>query len=208
MKPTLVLVLLIFLMTSCKEDNQTVAKQNETIEATNVVNEVAANRSDSKPIGDALCNINGEDWVYTKASGIVSTHAKTKERTSMVTFKKKLDKGSESIQLTYNADSFELIDVSVQLRQIKKDGSLFTCYYRFNQELKERFPECEISGTLDLSDAVTLSGTAEIKNLPIRHEKESLKNNEDAIITITDLKFTDVGYSDIDKFTNAYKKKD
>ncbi|CAN0605202.1 unnamed protein product, partial [Ectocarpus sp. 12 AP-2014] len=76
-----------------------------------------------------LCKINGKDWAYTKASGIISMEGKPRKRTAIITFKKKLEKGSESIQLWYNADSFELITTAVQLRFKNKEGKLFTCYY-------------------------------------------------------------------------------
>lgn len=54
-------------------------------------------------------------------------------------------------------------------------------------------------GSIDLSNPSNASGTAEIKNLNINYEKDKLQNAEDAVITVTDLKFTDIGYSDTDK---------
>lgn len=148
--------------------------------------------------GIYLCKINGKDWAYTKASGIVSTHAKTKKRTALITFKKKLEKGSEHFQLTYDTDTFQLIAASLQLKFSKKDGSLFTCYYNLNTETRKRHPESKMSGSIDLSNASSASGTAEIKKLSINYEKGSLKNLENAVLTITGLKFENIGYSDTD----------
>ncbi|MBT8195847.1 MAG: hypothetical protein KJO64_05435, partial [Bacteroidia bacterium] len=129
-----------------------------------------------------LCKINGEDWAYTKASGIITTHKKTGKRTAMITFKKKLEKGSESIQLRYNAESLELEVVSIQLKFQKKEGGLFTCFYELFPVTKDRYPESKISGTIDLSDATSASGIAQIKNINIKFEKERLQNPDDAVI--------------------------
>ena len=149
--------------------------------------------------GTYLCKINGEDWAYTKASGIVSTHAKTKERTALITFKRKLEKGSEHIQLHYDANTFELIKTSLQLKFKNKDGKLFTCYYEISPQLKKHSPQSTMSGTIDISNASSASGTAEIINLNIRYEKGKLFDSKNAIVNLTDLKFSGVGYSDTDK---------
>lgn len=203
MKKFATLVLLVFFVSSCKESNKNSEVENKTIE---ISKNAATAKTKSQNTTTYLCKINGRDWAYTKASGIVSTHARTKKRTALITFKKKLEKGSESIQLHYDADSFELEVVSVQLKFSKKDGKLFTCFYDLHPDTRDRYPESELSGSIDLSDLTTASGIAELKNINIKYEKESLQNSEDAIINITGLKFTNVGYSDIDKFVKSYKK--
>ena len=149
--------------------------------------------------GTYLCKINGEDWAYTKASGIVSTHAKTKERTALITFKRKLEKGSENIQLYYDANTFELIKTTLQLKFKNKDGKLFTCYYEISPPLKKHSPQNTMSGNIDISNSSSASGTAEITNINIRYEKGKLLDSKNGTISLTDLKFSGVGYSDTDK---------
>ncbi|MCF6279563.1 MAG: hypothetical protein L3J14_04365 [Flavobacteriaceae bacterium] len=191
MKGYTILILLIFLAISCKDANQTPIKQKKTVET-------VTKETSTKSNSTYLCKINGKDWAYTKASGILSTHAKTKKRTALITFKKKLKKGSEHFQLTYDANTFQLIAASLQLKFPKKDGSLFTCYYDLKPVTRKRHPESELSGSIDLSNSSNASGVAEIKNLSINYEKGNLKNLEDAVLNITGLKFNNIGYSDTD----------
>ncbi|OUS02494.1 hypothetical protein A9Q86_03035 [Flavobacteriales bacterium 33_180_T64] len=188
-----IILIAILLLVACK--SETKKDTNETVK-----DEITEITTNVKPKGNTtyLCKINDIDWAYTKASGILSTHAKTKKRTALITFKKKLEKGSEHLQLTYDADTFQLIAASLQLKFPKKDGSLFTCYYDLKPETRKRHPESELSGSIDLSNASSASGTAEIKNLNINYEKENLKNLENAVLTITGLKFENIGYSDTD----------
>jgi hypothetical protein len=153
-----------------------------------------------------LCQINGRDWAYTKASGIVSMEGKPRKRTAIITFTKKLEKGSETIQLYYDADSFELIIASLQLKFKNKDGKLFTCYYYLSPDTQKHSPKSIMSGTVDLSNLTAASGTADVSNINIKYEKEALLNPEEGVVTLTDLEFTAIGYSDIDKLSNAFKK--
>ncbi|WP_156950122.1 hypothetical protein [Maribacter antarcticus] len=153
-----------------------------------------------------LCQINGRDWAYTKASGIVSMEGKPRKRTAIITFTKKLEKGSETIQLYYDADSFELIIASLQLKFKNKDGKLFTCYYYLSPDTQKHSPKSIMSGTVDLSNLTAASGTAVVSNINIKYEKEALLNPEEGVVTLTDLEFTAIGYSDIDKLSNAFKK--
>jgi hypothetical protein len=205
MKTVIIILVTILSLSSCKKtiekqvstDNNLIENQEENTQPLSKKETVNSNK---------LCQINGENWAYTKASGIVSTHAKTEKRTAIITFKKKLEKGSESIQLRYDANSSELEVVSIQLKFQKKEGGVFTCFYELFPDTRDRHPESELSGTIDLSDPSSASGVAEIKNLNIKYEKENLLNLDDAVINITDLKFTDIGYSDITKFVKSYKK--
>ncbi|WCO01739.1 hypothetical protein [Psychroserpens ponticola] len=197
----LITLIVILLLVACK--TETKKDNNET-----VITQPKEEVSTSKPKDNNetyLCRINSKDWAYTKASGIVSTHAKTKKRTALITFKKKLEKGSEHLQLTYDAVTFQLIAVSVQLRLPKKDGKLSTAYFDLKPETRKRHPESELSGSIDLSNASVTIGTAEITNLNINYEKDKLKNAEDSVLNITGLKFENIGYSDTDKLVNTYK---
>ena len=206
MKKNIIILVAIISFSSCKKNNEDQVSNGDT----SVQNEELSTKSfpeKEKIDSNNLCQINGRDWNYTMASGIVSTHARTKKRTALITFTKKLKKGSESIQLHYDTDSFELIAVSLILKFPKKEEKkLFTCYYDLNPDTRDRYPESELSGTIDLSDSTSTSGTAEIKNLNIKYEKENLQNAEDAVISVTGLKFTNIGYSDIDNLFKPSKE--
>lgn len=193
MKSYTFIIVLLLLVTACKE---TTTVANETTE---VIIKEASTTTKPKSNTTYLCKINGKDWAYTKASGIISADRKTKKRTAIITFKKKLDKGSEHLQLTYDADTFQLIAASLQLKFPKKEGSLFTCYYELKPETRKRHPESDLLGAIDLSNASVASGSGDINNLNIKFEKANLQNIEDAVLDISGLKFTNVGYSDLDK---------
>lgn len=152
-----------------------------------------------------LCTINGKDWAYTKASGIISKDRKTKKRIALMTFTKKLQKGSESIQLRYDADSFQLLIASIQLRFKSNEGKLFTCYYELFPDTKKKSPDATMLGSIDLSDQSTASGNAKITNLNIKYESEKLEDQANGTINLSDLEFSGVGYSDIDKLSNTSK---
>ncbi len=205
MKNISVILVVIISLLSCKKNNEEqISTDNDSVQN----QEVKTKSLSEKEIVNTnnLCQINGQAWAYTKASGIVSTHARTKKRTALITFTKKLNKGSESIQLHYDADSFEIIIASLQLKFKNKDGKLFTCYYDLHPDTRNRHPQSELSGSINLSDPSSASGVAEIKNLNIKYEKEKLLNAEDAVISVTGLKFTNIGYSDIDNLFKPSKK--
>ncbi len=196
-----IILLSFFSFVACGGDSEATA---EVVEETTLTPEVAM----SKPLpqnvnqGTKLCEINGVAWAYTKASGIVSRHKNSGKRTAIITFKKKLEKGSESIQLYYDGDSFELEKVTAQLKLAKNGGDRMTGFFSFDPNLRGKQPDAQLSGTLDLSDPSTAAGTAEATDVNISYEKNLLANPEDAVINITGLTFSDVGYSDL----NAVKK--
>jgi len=200
-----ILTLVFSLLMSCntkvnKEVDNTKQTSSEALQNSNLEVEVKKDNT-----GTFLCKINGKDWSYTKASGIISMEGKPRKRTAIITFKKKLKKGSESIQLYYNADSSELITASMQLRFKNKEEKLFTCYYYLDSNTKKRNPNSKMSGVIDLSNLTTASGTATVSNMNIKYEGEKLGNPENATLNLTDLTFSGVGYSDIAKLAKAYK---
>jgi len=197
MKTTFYMLSIIFLIGACKNDNQKeVNKHNNQDQE-----EKIRTKTEDKAVneGTYLCKINGKDWAYTKASGIVSRHKKTGKRTAIITFKKQLEKGSESVQLYYDSDSFELESASLQLKFPKKGGTLMTGFYDLFPDTRDKNPESDMSGTLDLSNPTTASGTAELIKFNMKYEKGLLENPKDAVVTVSDLNFSGVGYSDIDK---------
>jgi len=197
MKSTFYILSIIFLIGACKNDNQKeVNKHNNQDQE-----EKISTKTEVKVVneGTYLCKINGKDWGYTKASGIVSKNKKTGKRTAIITFKKKLEKGSESVQLKYDGDTFKLESASLQLKFPKKDGNLMTGFYDLFPDTRDRNPESEMSGIIDLSNATTASGIAELIKFNMKYEKELLENPKDAVITVSGLKFSGIGYSDLDK---------
>jgi cytoskeletal protein RodZ len=192
----LLVFLLLFAITSCKESTE------KTKDNTNKVEDTRENKSvevKSNTNTTYLCKINGEDWSYTKASGIVSRHKKTKKRTAIITFTKKLDKGKETVQLFYDGDTYQLEKVSIHLKQPKKDGGEMTAMYQLLIEGGRRLPDSNISGTLDLSNPTTVSGTANVKNMKMLFEEEQLEDKTMTVITLTPLSFDGIGYSELNK---------
>ncbi len=204
MKNHLILLAVIISLVSCQNTNE----EQVATDKKPVQNQAA----ETKPLpqkeatsSNTLCQINGKDWAYTKASGIVSTHRKTGERTALLTFTKKLEKGSETIQLYFDADSYELEAAALQLKFKKKEDKLFTCYYTLNAGTRKRNPKSEMSGNIDLSNPTKASGQAEVTNININYEKELLLDPKNATINVTGLKFKDIGYSDLDKVAKSFK---
>ncbi|WP_225034624.1 hypothetical protein [Winogradskyella sp. SM1960] len=202
MKLYIVLLVLIITLTSCKESNETNAlEQSETTETATaeITNKDTRAKSESINKGTFLCKINGKDWAYTKASGIVNTHAKTKKRTAIITFTKKLDKGSESVQLFYDGDTKALEKVTADIKQPKKGGGTMSAMYQLLHEGGQRLSESKISGTIDLSHATAASGTAEVSNMKIRFKEGNLEDASMAVISFSPIQFSGVGYSDLSK---------
>ncbi|NRD19626.1 hypothetical protein HNV08_06170 [Winogradskyella eckloniae] len=168
-------------------------------ETTEIASTEKATKKKTDTNGTFLCEINGKDWHYTKASGIVDTHPKTKKRTAIITFKKKLNKGSESVQLFYDGDNYELEKATAILKTSKKGGGTMSAMYQLLNEGGKRLPDSKISGTLDLSNAQVASGTAEVIQMKIRFEEGELEDQSMAIISFSELKFSGVGYSDLHK---------
>ncbi len=196
-----IILLCFFSFVACSGDSEgTAAVVEETTLAPEV--ETSAPIPQSANQGTKLCEVNGVAWAYTKASGIVSRHKQSGKRTAIITFKKKLEKGSETIQLYYDGDSFTLERVTAQLKWAKNDGGRMTGFYNFDPTSRAKQPDAQLSGTLDLSDPSTAAGTAEATDVNISYEKNLLANPEDAVINITGLSFSGVGYSDL----NAVKK--
>lgn len=206
MKLYTVLIVLIITLTSCKESNENnLLEQSEITEkaTSEVVTKEKPTQSESANNGTFLCEINGKDWSYTKASGIVDTHPKTKKRTAIMTFIKKLDKGKESVQLFYDADTKALEKATAILKTSKKGGGTMSAMYQLLNEGGKRLPDSAISGGIDLSNATAASGTAEVLNMKIRFEEGELEDASMAVISFLSIKFSGVGYSDLDKvFSN------
>ena len=121
--------------------------------------------------------------------------------TVIITFTKKLDKGSESVQLFYDGDSYQLEKATADLKQPKKDGGRMSAMYQLMVAGGTRLPDSEMSGTLDLSNKTVAAGTADVKNMKIRFEEEQLVDQAMSVITLSPLKFEGIGYSDLDKLS-------
>lgn len=204
MKKSLYAFFALLIVNSCGETNKKQTEKEPQEESKKeVVQKKIVKISDNSTF---LCKINGEDWGYTEASGIVSRHKKTGKRTAIITFKKKLDKGSESIQLYYDGDSFDLEKASAHLKFPKKGGGMVSGIYALYPDTRDQNPNSDMSGKLDLSDPTEASGNAELINFNIRYEKDLLDNPDDAIITATGLKFNGIGYSDVNKAFEGLSK--
>ncbi|KAA5823796.1 hypothetical protein FPF71_13985 [Algibacter amylolyticus] len=196
MKAFKVILLLSILVLSCKNDTKTTV-ENKTPEA-EVVKKETPRETIKKQEGTFLCNINGEAWNYTKASGIVSRHKKTQKRTAIITFTKQLEKGKESVQLFYDGDTDLLEEATAILKTPKKGGGTMSAMYQLKVKGGKRVPESKISGTLDLSN-LNASGTAEVSHMKIRFEEDKLADEAMGTLSFTPISFSGVGYSDAEK---------
>jgi len=198
-------ILLAFTLIACGESK----KKEQTSEVTleEATTQTAKKTTDkSTANGTFLCKINGEDWAYTSNNGIVSRNSSTKVRTATIGFKKKLEKGSESIQVEYDVDKNVLNNVWVQLKRPTKDGKIITAFYTQYGNKIHLDPKASLSGTVSLNeDSRKASGTAEI-TISNDYEQDQLANPEDLLITISDLSFSDVSYSDTDDLKKLMKK--
>lgn len=196
MKIHITFLVIIFLCASCKEANKDSKVENKTSE---VVKKEAITTTTPKNSGTFLCKINGKDWSYTKASGIVSRHKKTNKRTAIITFTKQLDKGKEYIQLFYDGDTNALEKVTADIKQPKKGGGRMSAMYLIIYEGGKRLPDSSISGTIDLSDDTVASGTAEVLKMKIRFDEGDLEDETMGVISFSSLRFSGIGYSDSEK---------
>ena len=198
----LITITIILALVACKSEtkkglNDTV--QNESEKVSKTENLKKSPEKETKNKTTYLCKINGKDWGYTKASGIVSRHRKTNKREAIFTFTKQLEKGKETVQLFYDGDTNQLEQVNIHLKVPKTDGKRMTAMYLYYPETMKFHPKAKITGSIDLSNSSNASGNAEVKNLNIRYEKNQLKNTGDEIITVTGINFKGIGYSDADK---------
>jgi hypothetical protein len=204
MKSYTLFIVLALLFNSCKEaTNKTSEAEPETKE---VAIQEAIKKSTPKSNGTYLCKINGIDWAYSKASGIVSRHKKTNKREAIFTFTKKLDKGSETVQLFYDGDGNDLEQVNIHLKVPKKDGERMTAMYIYHPNTGKFHPNAKISGTIDLSNASSASGNAEITDLSIRFDEGNLQNKSDNSITVEGINFKGIGYSEAGKLFGSKSK--
>ncbi len=198
-------IIILTLLFSCGETVKKTEDRAENLTEIDPQNKekTVANRGDNTTY---LCKINGEDWGYTTADGLVSRNSFTNKRTATITFIKILEKGSESIQLEYNVDANTLTRVLAELKRPDKDGNLFTNFYNQSADRLDRNPEASMSGTVTLSeDQRVVAGNA-LFTVQNDFEKDKLGNKGDLLITVSDLNFSGVSYSDTDDLKKLFKK--
>ncbi|WP_296386482.1 hypothetical protein [Winogradskyella sp.] len=187
----------IILFVSCKSETKKEAIINVKTE-TEKPSEITSSEK-SKNNGTYLCTINGKAWHYTKASGIVSRHKKTNKHEAIFTFTKQLEKGKETLQLTYDGDTNQLERISVHLKVPKKDGGRMTAMYLYHPNTTKFHPNAKISGSIDLSNSSNATGNAKVSDLEVRFDKENVKNEDDTVITVKGINFKGIGYSEAGK---------
>ncbi|HCO85035.1 MAG TPA: hypothetical protein DIT95_16115 [Arenibacter sp.] len=198
-------IIILTLLFSCGETVKKTEDRAENLTEIDPQNKekTVANRGDNTTY---LCKINGEDWGYTSADGLVSRNSSTNIRTATITFIKKLEKGSESIQLEYNVDANTLTRVLAELKRPDKDGNLFTNFYNQAADRLDRNPEASISGTVTLSEDQRVAAGNALFTVQNDFEKDKLGNKGDLLITVSDLNFSGVSYSDTDDLKKLFKK--
>ncbi|WP_298553607.1 hypothetical protein [uncultured Algibacter sp.] len=189
-----VLLFIVLVSFSCKESNK--INEEHTLD---IINKKKEPKKETKTKETYLCTINGKPWHYTKASGIVSRHKKTKKREAIFTFTKKLEKGKEIVQLFYDGDTNQLEKANIHLKVLKKDGKRMTAMYTYSSNTTKFHPNAKISGAIDLSNPSNASGNAEISKLDVRFDKNEVKNEADKIISAQGINFKGIGYSEAGK---------
>lgn len=205
MKKTTVFIMLSFILVSCGETN----KKEQSLESATEIKTIETaviNKTTNTSNKNTLCKINGKNWQYTSADGLVTRNSQTKVRTAIMGFKRKLDKGSESIQLAYDVDKNVLNNVWVQLKLPNKEGKIITAFFTQYGDKIDLNPGASLTGTVALSeDSREASGEATITVL-----NDDKKNREFEAeyskITISDLNFSGVPYSDTDDLKKLMNK--
>ena len=198
-------VLVISLLFSCGETNNKEQQiETNTLETatTPQAKEVAKNTSN----GTFLCKVNGEDWYYTSSNGLVSENSATKVRTATIGFTKQLAKGTESIQLEYDVKKNVLNNIWVQLKRPNKEGQLITAFYTQYGDKLHLNPEASMSGTVNLNESGRKASGTAIFTIANDYEQKQLANADDLMVTVTDLNFEDVAYSDTDDLKKLMKQ--
>jgi hypothetical protein len=198
MKKTIsILMVSLVLMASCKET----AKKNQDEEAI-PPQKISKNEA---PDRNTLCKINGEPWSYTEASGIIVSDKKKSARILKLTFTKQVNPGKESVALSFDEATKELLEASVQMKQPGKDGKRIHAIYLYNERTTNSNPKSKGTGQVTIGNGVA-SGTAQLQNLRIQYESSLLDDQEDAEITVTDLSFSNIAFSDVKKEMEAIYK--
>jgi len=199
------ITILLTLILSCGESDK---KAQDTVKGTSEITTQSEEKTTAKSADNTtlLCKINGEDWGYTSADGLVSRNSSTNLRTATITFVRKLAEGSESVQLEYDVDGNTLTRVLAELKRPDKDGNLFTNFYNQSANQLDRNPEASMSGTVSLNEGERIAAGTAVFKVQNDFEKDKLGNASDLLITISDLKFSGVPYSDTDDLKNMFKK--
>ncbi|MFP4846553.1 hypothetical protein [Winogradskyella sp. PE311] len=195
----LITLAVILILVACKSETnkdetiQQTAEKTTQVEASKKATEQSTNKD------TYLCKINGKNWAYTRASGIISRHKKTNKREAIFTFTKQIGKAKETVQLFYDGDTNQLEQVNIHLKVPKTDGKKMTAMYIYHPNTGKFHPDAKISGTIDLSNPSNASGNAEVSDLDVRFDKAQVKNDADTRITVEDLNFSGIGYSEAGK---------
>jgi hypothetical protein len=198
-------IIIMAVLYSCGE---TVKKVEDRAENATEINPESKEKTVAKTADNStyLCKINGEEWGYTSADGLVSRNSSTNVRTATITFIKKLAKGSESVQLEYDVDANTLTRVLAELKRPDMEGNLFTNFYNQSADRLDRNPKASMSGSITLSEDQRVAAGNALFTVQNDFEKDKLGNASDLLITISDLNFSGVPYSDTDDLKKLFKK--
>ena len=198
-------ILLAFILLACGESNNKQVQNKANLEeaATQTTTENTNKSTDNSTF---LCKINGVDWTYSSSNGIVSRNSSTKVRTATIGFRKQLEKGYESIQLEYDVEANVVNSVLVELKRPNKDGKLITAFYTQYAKHLDKNPEASMSGTVSLSQNDRKASGKAMFTIANKNEKDELANTEDLLISVTDLSFSGINYSDTDDLKKLMKK--
>ena len=103
-------------------------------------------------------------------------------------------------------DTNTLTRVLAELKRPDKEGNLFTNFYNQASNRLDKNPEASMSGTITLDEDERVAMGTAVFTVQNDFEKDKLGNPEDLLITISELNFSAVSYSDTDDLKNLMKK--
>ena len=86
------------------------------------------------------------------------------------------------------------------------EGNLFTNFYNQSADRLDRNPKASMSGSITLSEDQRVAAGNALFTVQNDFEKDKLGNASDLLITISDLNFSGVPYSDTDDLKKLFNK--
>ena len=151
------------------------------------------------PSETVLCKINGVEWAYSEASGVVSVSRQSGARRARLTFQRQLERGSEAVQLEFNVDTGRLDGVLMNLKRPGKQGGLVGASYTLYPDTLNHNPNTFMEGEIALAEEELLAAGQARFAVANQYEIGALRDESDHLVQVSDLKFANVPYSDIAK---------
>jgi len=200
MKKGIIISLSIIMFISCVQESQIEEKKGEN--STKSKWSKAGSMLDN---GETyLCKVDGENWGYTEGSGLVTKNKKTGDRLAIFTFTRGKGKQKETIQIRYNVNTNMLVNVLLRLTKTDKEGNKRRPHYNLVNESQGYMGDIETKAIVDVSNPNQGNGSAQFVGYMMFNS--SGFSDKDFFIEITNLKFSNIGYADINKFNSQMER--